>query len=197
MTTPKEEEEEVPGEAKKHSDQYVRLRDVPMASGLFSLACGRGAVVMSNIFLSTALIYLASASVGCVSKDKATGDMKVDDDCEEQVYGLFRPAALITNIAAFSGFLSALFMPIAGAIIDFTDHRRAVGIGTSVFIVLVQATQIFTNQSNWMAMSILQALWGCSYMVLSKTYAFCVVSFNFVRHNGKPAYSHSLIRVPL
>jgi MFS-type transporter involved in bile tolerance (Atg22 family) len=131
---------------------------------------------MSNIFLATALIYLASESVGCVVMDKKTGDMKVDDECEEEVYGLFRPAAMMTNIGAASGFLSALLMPLAGAIIDFTDYRRTVGIGASIFIVASQATQMFTNSSNWFAMAILQALWGCSYNMLSKTRIMLSVS---------------------
>ena len=123
---------------------------------------------MSNIFLSTALIYLASESVGCIVKDRNTGDLKIDGECEEEVYGVFKPAALITNIAAISGFLSALLMPIAGAIIDFTDHRRNVGIASSIFMVAAQTTQVFTNRRNWFGMAILQAFWGCSYQVLSK-----------------------------
>lgn len=123
---------------------------------------------MSNIFLSTALIYLASESVGCVSRDMHTGDMIIDSECNKKVHGVFHPAALVTNVAAISGFLSALLMPMAGAIIDFTDHRRTVGIAASVFMVVIQMVQVYTNSYNWFAMSILQAFFGCSYQVLSK-----------------------------
>jgi MFS family permease len=115
---------------------------------------------MSNIFLSTSLIFLASEEAGCLNEE---GD-EVLDDCDEKVYG-FKPISLISNIAIMTGVLSALFMPIAGAMIDYTPFRRQVGILVALFMVLVQAVQIGTVSSTWFAMAMLQAVAGFLYQI--------------------------------
>lgn len=115
---------------------------------------------MSNIFLSTSLIFLASKEAGCLNEE---GD-EVLDECDEKVYG-FKPVSLISNIAIMSGVLSALFMPIAGAMIDYTAFRRQVGIGGALLMVLIQGVQIGTVSSTWFAMAILQAVAGFLYQV--------------------------------
>ena len=148
-----------------------------MAKGYNWLGTGRGPLVMSNIFLSTALIYLASETVGCteevLNEDNNTTSWKVVEDCDEKVYGAFKPAALITNIAVISGVLSALFMPVIGAIVDYTPHRWTVGTISALLIILVQAIQIGTGSQTWFAMSILQALTGFFYQVqVLATYAY-------------------------
>ena len=121
---------------------------------------------MSNIFLSTALIYLASEEVGCV--EEVDGQMKATENCDEKVFGVFRPAALITNIATVSGLLSALFMPVAGAIIDYTSHRKTTGVVSAQILTLIQIVQIGTSSSNWFAMAILQVFMGVAYHVQGK-----------------------------
>lgn len=156
-------------DAKNNKD--VGLREVPMAYGFLVLGTARGAVVMSNVFLSTALIFLASKEVGCTRM--VDGEEEVIDNCQERVYGVFLPSALVTDLAAISGFCSALFMPVAGAIVDFTSHRWTVGVVVSTLIVLVQVAQIFTNSQTWFAMAILQAVAGCLYQVLTlASYAY-------------------------
>jgi MFS-type transporter involved in bile tolerance (Atg22 family) len=120
-------------------------------------------MVMSHIFLSTAFIYLASEEVGCV--EKVDGQMKTMESCEARVFGVFRPAALITNIAALSGLLSALFMPVAGAIMDYTSHRRTTGIVSAQILTLIQIIQIGISSSNWFAMAILQVFMGVFYHI--------------------------------
>lgn len=115
---------------------------------------------MSNIFLSTSLIFLASQEAGCLNEK---GD-EVLDDCGETVYG-FKPVSLISNIAIVSGLLSALLMPIAGAMIDCTPYRRHVGVGIAAFMVLIQGVQMGTVSSTWFAMAILKAVVGFLYQV--------------------------------
>ena len=129
---------------------------------------GRGALVMSNIFLSTSLIFLASKEAGCLTED---GD-EVLDSCDEKVKGS-SPTALIANIAVVSGVLSALFMPVAGACIDYTHHRRNTGIMSALLMILIQITQIGTISKTWFAMAILQAIAGFLYQVqVLATYAY-------------------------
>jgi len=120
----------------------------------------RGALVMSNIFLSTAFIFLASEDAGCLTE---SGD-EVVDSCDNKVYG-FRPASFIANIAVISGLLSALLMPFFGAMIDYTPHRRQVGIWSAVLMMIIQTVQIYTVQETWFAMAILQSIAGFLYQV--------------------------------
>lgn len=115
---------------------------------------------MSNIFLSTSLIFLASKEAGCLNEE---GD-ELLDECNEKVFG-FKPVSLISNIAIISGVLSALFMPIAGAMIDYTPYRRQVGICVVTLMVLIQGVQVGTVSSTWFAMAILQAVAGFLYQV--------------------------------
>jgi MFS family permease len=119
----------------------------------------RGAIVMSNLVYTSSLIYLASAEAGCLGEDG-----KVVDDCNKRVYG-FAPAALMANIAVVSGVLSAFFMPLFGAIVDYTSHRWAVGVVATVLMIVIQIVQIGTVAKTWFAMLILQALAGFFYQV--------------------------------
>lgn len=114
---------------------------------------------MSNIFLSTAIVYLAEDQAGCLDEDGES-----IDDCDGQVYG-FKPASFVTNIAVVAGVLSAIFMPFIGAMVDCTDHRKTVGIVSAVTILLIQAAQIGTVADTWFVMTCLQAVAGFLYQV--------------------------------
>ena len=118
------------------------------------MACGQ--VTMSNTFLSTAFLTLAQMEIGCY-----------DDNIEcGKVYG-YKPSSLITLIGTVSGLLSAFFLPFIGAMIDCTQHRKLIGIISSFLLMLVQFVQIDTNQSTWFFMSILQALNGFIFQVVT------------------------------
>jgi hypothetical protein len=119
----------------------------------------RGAIVMSNLVYTSALIYLASEAAGCLGDDD-----KVDKDCDKRVYG-FPPAALMANIAVVSGVLSALFMPLCGAIVDYTSHRWTVGVFFTSLMIIIQIVQIYTVDKTWFPMLVLQALAGFFYQI--------------------------------
>ena len=68
-------------------------------------------------------------------------------------------------IATASGILAAFLMPLIGAIIDYTPHRKTAGILSAVMIWLIQFAQIWTNSQTWFAMLILQAINGFVYQV--------------------------------
>jgi len=139
---------------KKRRCNALRFGGVAEAQGYAQLTLARGGIVMSNIFLSTALIALASEAAGC----------EPNESCRVQIYG-FRPSSLITNIALVSGLISACCLPVIGAIVDYTPHRRLLGIGSAVFITVVQAVQIWLTDKTWFPMAILQAVNGFMYMV--------------------------------
>ncbi|CAJ1950760.1 unnamed protein product [Cylindrotheca closterium] len=121
-----------------------------VAKGYTMNTIGRGLVIATNVFMSTSLLYLASEEVGCIDGEGNS------IDCDNKVYG-FRPSSLLTNIAVITGLLAAFLNPIVGAIIDFTDHRHALGCAASVAMILIQAIQSYTVSSTWFPMAILQA----------------------------------------
>eukprot|EP00586_Coscinodiscus_wailesii_P001508 CAMPEP_0172483266 /NCGR_PEP_ID=MMETSP1066-20121228/10178_1 /TAXON_ID=671091 /ORGANISM="Coscinodiscus wailesii, Strain CCMP2513" /LENGTH=563 /DNA_ID=CAMNT_0013247025 /DNA_START=102 /DNA_END=1793 /DNA_ORIENTATION=+ len=129
-----------------------------VAKGCCALGSVRGSIIMTNLFLSTALIRLAESEV---KSRCATNSQTCDDDT---VYG-FKPSSLITNISVISGVLTAFFMPIIGAILDFTSHRRLTGMISAAFMTVIQGVQIGTLQSTWFPMAILQAVAGFFYNV--------------------------------
>ena len=137
---------------------------------------------MSNIFLSTSLIYLASEQAGCLDAE----DLVVED-CQTRVYGML-PTALIANIAVVSSLLSAFLMPLAGAAMDYTPHRRKIGIYVTALMILIQAIQIGTLQKTWFAMSVLQGIAGFLYQAqVIATFAYLPV---IARAVGQATMTH-------
>ena len=118
---------------------------------------------MSNVFLSTALIALAKRHVGC---NDIVEEGEEEEECLGQIYG-FRPSSLITIIATISGLLSAFLLPIIGAVVDYTKHRRSAVAIFATLLIAIQAIQIGTVQATWFPMAILQAINGFFYQALT------------------------------
>lgn len=149
---------------------WYKFRNVAPAQGFVLIAIGRGAIVMSNIFLATAFLYLASDEANCL--DKETGEPLQDTTCPNKVHG-FKPASLVAMIATISGLAAAFFMPMMGAMIDFTSLRKLIGQVSCVLILLIQATQIGIGARTWFAMLLLQAVAAFVYRILILvTYAY-------------------------
>ena len=133
--------------------------DVDDATGFLAFRFGNGAVIMSNIFLSVSLITLGERSTGCEYEDEV---------CDGTVTGLnLKPSTLIPLIATATGILSAFLLPIIGAIVDYTKHRKSM---TGIFaatLIAIQAIQIGTVESTWFTMAILQAINGFIYQGLT------------------------------
>jgi hypothetical protein len=71
----------------------------------------------------------------------------------------------IKDTLMFSARYYAFLMPLSGAMIDLTPHRREVGILSAFFMIAIQAIQIGTVQATWFPMAILQAIAGFLYQV--------------------------------
>ena len=110
-------------------------------------------MVISGIFLGTALLECADVAAGCdITADPITGDIP---DCEGRVYGM-KPSSLLAVMGLITGLMAAFTMPIIGAIIDHTDLRWKVGIVSAIALVAINAFQIFLIQDLWLLMAILQ-----------------------------------------
>mmetsp|Transcript_15105 Transcript_15105/g.19149 ORF Transcript_15105/g.19149 Transcript_15105/m.19149 type:complete len:500 (-) Transcript_15105:118-1617(-) len=148
------------------SNKRLRLL-VDDATGFQYFRLGNGAVIMSNVFLSRSLIELAriAAEANCENAEN-------EDECDGKIYG-FKPSSLITNIATIAGLLAAFLLPVVGAIVDYTDHRKVLGATTAALLIAIQAVQIYTVQDTWFVMAILQAINSFFYQVLTLTaYAY-------------------------
>lgn len=124
----------------------------------------------SAAFLGTALLRLAKEAAGCETDiDPLTGKVP---DCDERIYGL-RPSSLLTTYTIAVGLLSALLMPIVGAIIDTTNKRLQVGKWSTVVFCLLMVPQIAIGPRFWFPVAILQlviAIIGWSQTLV--TYAY-------------------------
>eukprot|EP00980_Cylindrotheca_fusiformis_P006778 scaffold1416_cov90-Cylindrotheca_fusiformis.AAC.4 len=135
---------------------FLRFEGIQKAQGYCLVAIGNGSISVSNIFLSTAFIYLASREAGCIDEKGAI------TACDQRVHG-FLPSTFVTYIATIAGLLVAFSLPVVGAIMDHTHHRQTVGRLVAFLIWLIQTLQIFTTERTWFYMAILQAIVGALY----------------------------------
>jgi len=134
------------------------------ATGLALNSIARGLVGMSSLFLGPALLILAQDAAneagGCNTSnnndDGQNNDCNNNDD-EGRVYGM-RPSSLLTNIGVFSGVFSAILLPLFGAIVDHTPHRKAIGQWGAILLSIIKGIEIFVSKSTWFFISILQVL---------------------------------------
>ena len=115
---------------------------------------------MSNIFLSASFVYLAREEAGCIDDEG-----EFIEDCDGTAFG-FQPATFVSNIAVIASVLTALFMPVIGAMVDYTPHRKKVGVVVSTLMILIQVIQIGTVSQTWLPMAILQAIAAFLYEAL-------------------------------
>jgi MFS-type transporter involved in bile tolerance (Atg22 family) len=109
--------------------------------------------IAAAVFLSTAIINLAKKQAGCVT-EIPEGEVKAPE-CDAKVYGI-KPSSLLTTYGTIVGLISAFCLPVVGAIVDYTPHRKWVGLISSIFQIAFIFSQIFINESNWFLMTILQ-----------------------------------------
>jgi len=107
------------------------------------------AFTSSAVYLSVAIVSLAKRQAGCeVETD-------TNDICDVRVYGL-RPSSLLTTYSTIVGIISAFSLPVVGAVVDYTCHRKFIGLITAIAQILLVSSQIFLNESNWFIITISQ-----------------------------------------
>ena len=143
------------------------------ARGVNFNGIGRGAISMSNVYLSNSLILLA-----CIQAGGADPNNMRCIDQTVRVYG-FRPASLISNIYAGAGLVAAFLMPVIGAMIDFSPHRKKIGVIMAVLLALVSGIQIGTvevrsDYSFLFLMVYFYAMWSLPNLFLSSFLGYLV-----------------------
>ncbi|KAL7495914.1 hypothetical protein ACHAWT_006721 [Skeletonema menzelii] len=117
---------------------------------------GRSILFISFMFLSLGVLQLAYATAGCPQNPNGTYV-----NCGNKVYGML-PSDILAMMALIGGLSTAAFMPYAGAVVDFSDHRLAFGKVCATILVLINFVQIFIFESTWFAMVIAQAFFAAS-----------------------------------
>lgn len=112
----------------------------------------RSTLGMSSVYLGPALLDLA-------------GDTKIASA---------DPGSLLTNLAAVSGLLGCIALPLAGSIVDHTDHRKTVGKYSAIALVTLKALEIvFLRPSTWIWLLPMQVILAVVFNIhLMATYAY-------------------------
>jgi UMF1 family MFS transporter len=143
--------------------RLFRFDNAPIeASGLAIDMYGRGAVLMSSLFLGPALLQLASEAAGCTD----------EEECDAKIYG-FRPSSLLSNISIVAGLLASLLLPIFGAIVDHTQYRRPVGAYSAAALTVVKGVETMVGKDTWFYVALLQIVSSLLYYFhITATYAY-------------------------
>ena len=139
------------------------------ATGIAMNASARATIVMSGVYVGPCLLELATAAAleNCSSDD--------DQACAQdaKIYG-FKPSSLLTNSAIVAGLVSAAVLPVAGAIIDHTTHRRQVGAYCAFLLTVIKVVELFgISSSTWFYVACLQVVSFVLFQLLTVTeYAY-------------------------
>jgi len=117
---------------------------------------GRSILFISFMFLSLGVLQLAYQSAGCPQNEDGSYEK-----CGNTVYGML-PSDILAMMALIGGLSTAAFMPYAGAVVDFSDHRLTFGKVCVTILVLINFVQIFIFESTWFAMVVAQSFLAAS-----------------------------------
>jgi UMF1 family MFS transporter len=136
---------------------------LPEVAGQAMDAAARGPLNQTGGYVGSAIVRLAARDAGC-----QFGPGR----CDKTVYGI-QPSSLLTTTSAISGVAAALFMPIFGAVIDHTEHRRLMGVISGLIAVAAVGAQISISQSTWFFVLWMDAIGGFSLLVhAANTFAY-------------------------
>ena len=112
-----------------------------------------GIFIGIGAFIGPALVTLAKEEAGCETEPVESGDASTVPECHGTVYG-FKPSSLLTIMSSIVGISSAIIIPIVGAVVDYTAHRRLIGRWCSGMYSILILTLVFLNDDSWFALSI-------------------------------------------
>ena len=136
---------ELPFQVKDPSEEESSY--LPEATGWAMDSVGRGPLNQVGSYVGNAILRLAAEDAGC---EKLA-------NCTKTTHG-FKPSSLLTATTSIIGVISALLMPIVGAVVDHTPYRRILGISSGFLAVALIGAQIFINEDNWFGMLVVDAV---------------------------------------
>ena len=142
--------------------------------GYYFTTIGRTILFISFLFLNVAILDFGYRDAGC--KTYELDDENFDDaevaqyyekgwdkesgedpkKCKGKTYGL-NPASLIALMGTIGSLCTAIMLPLAGSLVDATDHRLNFGRGAAALLVLANFVMIFIDEATWFPMAIVQS----------------------------------------
>jgi UMF1 family MFS transporter len=114
-------------------------------------------LIGGGAFIVPAILRLATEEAGCET-EPLEGEVKVPD-CHNKVYGM-KPSSLVTTVASVIALVVAVMIPLIGAVIDYTEHRRLIGKVLSLLYCLAILPQIFVSEDTWFPVLIVLLILG-------------------------------------
>jgi len=109
--------------------------------------------VASSVYLSTVFVKFAYIEAGC--EIEIPDGETVLPECNGRIYGI-KPSSILTVFVMALGVITALFLPIVGALLDSSNRRRAVGAITGVVLCVITLIQSFVSEEIWFPIFVLQ-----------------------------------------
>jgi MFS-type transporter involved in bile tolerance (Atg22 family) len=122
--------------------------------------------VGSGAFFATTMLRVARDAMTCHEQLAATSSSPLDSNAAVELcgptFGSINPSSLLSMYAIVVGLVSTAFLPLLGAIVDYTKHRRLIGRVSSTLFVLFQIPTIFLNEKNY---PIVLSFHGCAMLI--------------------------------
>jgi UMF1 family MFS transporter len=135
---------------------WTNMEGIPLqkeATGQGMDAAAKGILHVSTAFLGPALMQLAYTSAEerfCQDQYNVDVDGNNCSPTEDnlRVFGL-RPSSILTVSSVAATAVAAVALPLIGALIDRSSHRKTVGAATAYALVFFNAIQVMLSQRNW------------------------------------------------
>lgn len=114
------------------------------ATGHVMDVAARGPINQTGSFVGAAMIRLAAEQAGGPN---------------EVIYGI-KASSVLTVGSMIVGITAGITMPFVGALVDHTDHRKAMGSVSALIIVLAVGFQLMLNADTWFAIWVLETIGG-------------------------------------
>jgi MFS transporter, UMF1 family len=109
--------------------------------------------VGAGAFVGTALIAIASKNAGCET-EPPEGETVVPP-CHNRIYGI-KPSSLLSTYTMVIGVSSTVLLPLLGAVIDHTPHRRLLGRIVSFLFVTLMIPQLWISYDSFVMTALFQ-----------------------------------------
>jgi len=104
----------------------------------------RGAINQTGGFIGSAMIRMAALDAGGPN---------------EKIYGI-RASSVLTVASIIVGVTAGVTMPVLGALVDHTNHRKIMGGISAGIVALAVGCQLILNKDTWFAVFILEIIGG-------------------------------------
>ena len=135
-------------------------KKLPEVAGQALDAAGRGPLTQVGGYMGVAIVLSAATDAGCAGPNNCS------------VFGI-KPGSLLTATSTISGVLAALLMPVFGAIVDHTSHRKLVGVVSGFVAVIAVGVQMCISTETWLFVLIVDGIGGFALLVhAASVYAY-------------------------